>query len=82
MLCSRTSIIKCFLLLLAMWNVPASASTVLVDVNLTDSEALAVIEEMQNSIREHRDSGHAGGIFSRYNIIKVRWKPSFLSLEG
>lgn len=27
---------------------------------------------MQSTIREHRDGGNAGGVFSRYNIIKVR----------
>jgi len=27
---------------------------------------------MQSTIREHRDGGHAGGIFNRYNIAKVR----------
>ncbi|CAB1319924.1 unnamed protein product, partial [Coregonus sp. 'balchen'] len=26
---------------------------------------------MQSTIREHRDGGNAGGVFSRYNIIKV-----------
>lgn len=28
--------------------------------------------QMQSTIREHRDGGNAGGVFSRYNIIKVR----------
>lgn len=27
--------------------------------------------QMQSTIREHRDGGNAGGVFSRYNIIKV-----------
>ena len=27
---------------------------------------------MQSTIREHRDNGQAGGIFSRYNIIKIQ----------
>ena len=26
---------------------------------------------MQSTIREHRDGGNAGGVFSRYNVIKV-----------
>ena len=26
---------------------------------------------MQSTVREHRDGGHAGGIFNRYNILKV-----------
>ena len=29
-------------------------------------------KELQSTIREHRDQGHAGGIFSRYNIIKIQ----------
>lgn len=28
--------------------------------------------QMQSTVREHRDGGHAGGIFNRYNILKVR----------
>ena len=27
---------------------------------------------MQSTIREHRDNGQAGGIFSRYNIISIK----------
>ncbi len=27
---------------------------------------------MQTTIREHRDQGHAGGVFSRYNILKIQ----------
>ena len=30
------------------------------------------LKELQSTIREHRDQGHAGGIFSRYNIIKIQ----------
>lgn len=30
------------------------------------------VPQMQSTIREHRDGGNAGGVFSRYNIIKVR----------
>lgn len=26
---------------------------------------------MQSTVREHRDGGHAGGVFNRYNILKV-----------
>ncbi|CAB1322123.1 unnamed protein product [Coregonus sp. 'balchen'] len=29
-------------------------------------------EQMQSTIREHRDGGNAGGVFSRYNIIKIQ----------
>jgi len=34
-------------------------------------ELVAVEEEMQATIREHRDNGQAGGYFTRYNIIRV-----------
>lgn len=30
------------------------------------------VPQMQSTIREHRDGGNAGGVFSRYNILKVR----------
>ena len=26
---------------------------------------------MQATIREHRDNGHAGGVFAKYNVVKV-----------
>lgn len=29
---------------------------------------------MQSTIREHRDGGNAGGIFNRYNVIRVSFK--------
>ena len=29
-------------------------------------------QELQSTIREHRDQGHAGGIFIRYNISKIQ----------
>lgn len=29
------------------------------------------ILQMQSTIREHRDGGNAGGIFNRYNVIRV-----------
>ncbi|KAF2345867.1 Sterile alpha motif domain, partial [Trinorchestia longiramus] len=44
-----------------------SGCTVLVELSADDREFVAVEEEMQNTIREHRDNGHAGGIFSKYN---------------
>ena len=37
-----------------------------------DPEFSAVEEEMQSTIREHRDQGHAGGLFSRYKIVKIQ----------
>jgi len=45
---------------------------VLVDINNEDPEWGAVEEEMQSTIREHRDQGHAGGIFSSYRIYKIQ----------
>ena len=44
----------------------------LVDINREDPEFAAVEEEMQSTIREHRDQGHAGGLFSRYSILKIQ----------
>lgn len=55
----------------ALWPTPSNPGTLLVDLLIDDKEFIAVEEEMQNSIREHRDNGHAGGIFSRYNIVRV-----------
>lgn len=46
--------------------------TLLVDLLPDDKEFLAVEEEMQATIREHRDNGQAGGYFTRYNIIRVQ----------
>lgn len=54
-----------------MWSTPLNPGTLLVDLLADDKEFVAVEEEMQNSIREHRDNGHAGGIFMRYNIVRV-----------
>ena len=46
--------------------------TVLVDIGSDDPEWGAVEEELQSTIREHRDQGHAGGIFSSYRIYKIQ----------
>ena len=46
--------------------------TVLVDISREDPEWTAVEEEMQSTIREHRDQGHAGGIFSAYRVAKIQ----------
>jgi tankyrase len=43
----------------------------LVDLLREDKEFIAVEDEMQNTIREHKDNGHSGGHFARYNIIRV-----------
>jgi len=59
----------------AIWHPPPSSSgqgTVLVDIGNEDPEWGAVEEEMQSTIREHRDQGHAGGIFSNYRIFKIQ----------
>lgn len=52
--------------------VEQNVGTLLVDLLADDKEFLAVEEEMQATIREHRDNGLAGGLFSRYNIIRIQ----------
>lgn len=54
-----------------LWNAQSNNGTLLVDLLSDDKEYFTVEEEMQNSIREHKDNGHAGGTFCRYNIIRV-----------
>jgi len=51
---------------------PSHAGTVLVDLLPDDKEYLAVAEEMQGTVREHRDNGTSGGIFTRYNIVRIQ----------
>ncbi|XP_030647094.1 tankyrase, TRF1-interacting ankyrin-related ADP-ribose polymerase b isoform X2 [Chanos chanos] len=46
--------------------------TVLIDLAVDDKEFQSVEEEMQSTIREHRDGGNAGGIFNRYKVIKIQ----------
>uniref|UniRef100_A0A336MN10 Poly [ADP-ribose] polymerase n=1 Tax=Culicoides sonorensis TaxID=179676 RepID=A0A336MN10_CULSO len=46
--------------------------TLLVDLLPEDKEFVAVEEEMQATIREHRDTGHSGGLYSRYNIVRIQ----------
>lgn len=46
--------------------------TLLVDLLPDDKEFLAVEEEMQATIREHRDNGQSGGFFTRYNMIRIQ----------
>ncbi|XP_049821633.1 poly [ADP-ribose] polymerase tankyrase isoform X3 [Aethina tumida] len=55
-----------------LWSTPSNPGTLLVDLLADDKEFITVEEEMQNSIREHRDNGHAGGVFSRYNIVRIQ----------
>ena len=48
-----------------IWQPPpstSSQSTVLIDITKEDPEFNAVEEEMQSTVREHRDQGHAGRI--------------------
>ena len=50
----------------------ASTGTMLIELSPEDQEYLTVEEELQSTIREHKDNGHAGGIFSRYNVLKIQ----------
>lgn len=56
----------------SFWNMPSSPGTILIDLAPEDKEYQAVDDELQNTIREHRDNGHAGGVFNRYNVIKLQ----------
>ncbi|XDV45025.1 hypothetical protein PO909_013203 [Leuciscus waleckii] len=49
-----------------------NSGTILIDLSPDDKEFQSVEKEMQSTIREHRDGGHAGGIFNRYNIVKIQ----------
>lgn len=54
-------------------NLNTSVSgTILIDLSLNDKEFVSVEEEMQSTVREHRDGGHAGGVFNKYNILKIQ----------
>ncbi|XP_067101076.1 poly [ADP-ribose] polymerase tankyrase-2-like [Osmerus mordax] len=50
----------------------ANSGTILIDLATDDKEFQSVEQEMQSTVREHRDGGHAGGVFSRYNIVKIQ----------
>lgn len=50
----------------------SSSGTLLIDLSSEDKEFQSVEEEMQSTVREHRDGGHAGGVFNRYNILKIQ----------
>lgn len=65
----------------SLWATPANPGTLLVDLLGDDKEFLAVEEEMQNTVREHRDNGHSGGIFTRYNIVRVSIILNFTNLK-
>ncbi|XP_059387767.1 poly [ADP-ribose] polymerase tankyrase-2-like isoform X3 [Carassius carassius] len=49
-----------------------NSGTILIDLAPDDKEFQSVEDEMQSTIREHRDGGHAGGVFNRYNIVKIQ----------
>ncbi|KAG8226948.1 hypothetical protein J437_LFUL004666 [Ladona fulva] len=55
-----------------LWSPLPSPETLLVDLLSDDKEFLTVEEEMQSTIREHRDNGNSGGVFSRYNIVRIQ----------
>ncbi|VEN57461.1 unnamed protein product [Callosobruchus maculatus] len=55
-----------------LWSTPSNPGTLLVDLLADDKEYITVEDEMQNGIREHRDNGHAGGVFTRYNIVRIQ----------
>ena len=44
----------------------STPGTLLLDLCREEREFVAVAEEMQATIREHRDNGHAGGVFGRW----------------
>ncbi|KAB7507404.1 Tankyrase-1 [Armadillidium nasatum] len=46
--------------------------TILIELSRDDREFIAIEEEMQATIREHKDNGQAGGHFSKYNVLKVQ----------
>lgn len=48
-----------------------SSSTPLVELSPTDKDFIAVSEEMQKTICDHRDDGRAGGVFTSYEIVKI-----------
>uniref|UniRef100_A0A674AXR6 Poly [ADP-ribose] polymerase n=1 Tax=Salmo trutta TaxID=8032 RepID=A0A674AXR6_SALTR len=50
----------------------ANSGTILIDLVSDDKEFQLVEEELQSTIREHRDGGLAGGVFNRYNIVKIQ----------
>ncbi|CAN7937862.1 unnamed protein product [Ixodes hexagonus] len=53
-------------------NAPLVPGTVLLDLSPHDKEYLAVEEELQATVRQHRDNGYAGGVFMRYKILKIQ----------
>lgn len=52
--------------------VPISSGTVLFDLTTNDREFKVVEDELQGSVREHKDGGASGGVFTRYDVIKIQ----------
>merc|ERR1712013_451879 len=52
--------------------VPAGAGAAFPKPHPGDGSMDFTKTEMQSTIREHRDQGHAGGIFSSYRIYKIQ----------
>ncbi|XP_007894914.1 poly [ADP-ribose] polymerase tankyrase-2 isoform X4 [Callorhinchus milii] len=50
----------------------SGSGTILIDLLPDDKEFQSVEEEMQSTVREHRDGGHAGGVFNKYNFLKIQ----------
>uniref|UniRef100_A0A4W6EP58 Poly [ADP-ribose] polymerase n=1 Tax=Lates calcarifer TaxID=8187 RepID=A0A4W6EP58_LATCA len=53
----------------------ANSGTILIDLAADDKEFQSGGgggTTMQSTIREHRDGGHAGGVFNRYNLVKIQ----------
>nr|XP_046916564.1 LOW QUALITY PROTEIN: poly [ADP-ribose] polymerase tankyrase-2-like [Dermatophagoides farinae] len=47
-------------------------TTFLIQLSSDDREYRAVEDEMQSTIREHKDGGQAGGVFTRYRIFRIQ----------
>ena len=54
----------------------------LIDLSTDDKDYVSIVEEMQSTIREHKDCGSAGGVFKTYNIIKVSLHLTLLSIRS
>lgn len=48
------------------------STTFLIQLASEDREYRAVEDEMQSTIREHKDGGQAGGLFLRYRIVRIQ----------
>ena len=47
-------------------------NVVLSDLSADSAEYRSVFDEMQQTIRDHKDGGAAGGIFKSYQIVKIQ----------